>query len=112
MRSVLIACGCWFVVFPCLGDELEKERLRNWHQWRGPLADGIAPHGDPPVKWGVEEIVKWKVEIPGEGHATPIVWGDRVFVLAAVETDQRIDELAPPKMEPPGGYKTARPTSF
>jgi len=112
MRSVLFAFGCWFFAFPCLGDDFESERLKNWHQWRGPLADGIAPHGDPPVKWGAEENVQWKVEIPGEGHATPIVWGHRVFVLAAVGTDRQIDELAPPKTEPPGGYKTARPTSF
>ena len=112
MRNALFALNCCLVVTTCLGDEFDTARMNNWHQWRGPLADGIAPHGDPPVKWSEQENVKWKVEIPGEGHATPIVWGDQLFVLTAVETGRRVDELAPPKMEPPGGYLTKRPLNY
>jgi outer membrane protein assembly factor BamB len=62
--------------------------------------------------WSEERNVCWKTEIPGEGHATPIVWGDQVFVVAAVKTDRHVAELAPPKMEPPGGYKTVRPVNY
>lgn len=57
-----------------------------WPQWRGPLASGEAPHGDPPVEWSEETNVRWKVPIPGRGHASPIVWGDRIFLLTAVPT--------------------------
>ncbi len=68
-----------------------------WPQWRGPLATGVAPEGDPPVEWAADKNIKWKVEIPGKGSATPVVWGDRIFVLTAVPTDKR----APAKEQPP-----------
>ncbi len=56
----------------------------GWPQWRGPLATGAAPAGDPPSHWSETENVRWKVEIPGYGQASPIVWDDRVFVLTAI----------------------------
>jgi len=67
---------------------------QNWHQWRGPQANGVAPLGDPPVQWDENTNVKWKVEIPGQGASTPIVWGDQVFVLTAVETDKTGEKSA------------------
>jgi outer membrane protein assembly factor BamB len=57
---------------------------RNWHQWRGPHATGVSPTANPPLEWSETKNVRWKVEIPGRGSASPIVWGDRVFVLTAV----------------------------
>ncbi len=60
------------------------EWQRGWPQWRGPLACGVAPHGDPPTQWAEDRNVQWKVELKGQGHATPIVWGNRVFLLSAV----------------------------
>lgn len=56
----------------------------GWPQWRGPLGTGVAPAGDPPLSWSETENVRWKIGIPGHGHASPIVWGDRVYVLTAV----------------------------
>ena len=58
----------------------------GWPQWRGPLATGEAPAADPPVEWSETQNVRWKVAIPGDGSATPIVWGDHVFVSTAVPT--------------------------
>lgn len=60
------------------------EPLDAWPQWRGPLGTGVAPHGDPPMVWSEDENVRWKIEIPGSGHSTPIVWGDRIFLSTAV----------------------------
>jgi outer membrane protein assembly factor BamB len=62
---------------------------QNWPQWRGPEATGYAPYGDPPVRWGETENVKWKTEIPGKGHGSPIVWGDRVYLTTSVQTSQK-----------------------
>ena len=59
---------------------------RFWPQWRGPLGTGVAPHGTPPVEWSESTNVRWKVEIPGRGSSTPVIWGDRLFVLTAVPT--------------------------
>lgn len=56
----------------------------NWPQWRGPLANGIAPDANPPLEWNESKNVKWKVAIPGRGTSTPIIWGDRVFILTAI----------------------------
>jgi hypothetical protein len=57
---------------------------RFWPQWRGPYANGVSKHADPPLEWSETKNVRWKVEIPGRGSASPIVWGDRIFVLSAV----------------------------
>jgi outer membrane protein assembly factor BamB len=69
-------------------DDFEAQKLNNWHQWRGPLATGVAPKGSPPAEWSADKNIKWKVPIPGRGSASPIVWGDRIFILTAVETDR------------------------
>ncbi|MFC1608070.1 PQQ-binding-like beta-propeller repeat protein [Candidatus Latescibacterota bacterium] len=45
---------------------------------------GVAPHGDPPVQWDEKTNIRWKVPLNGVSHASPIVWGDRVFVLTVV----------------------------
>lgn len=61
----------------------------NWPQWRGPSENGAALYGTPPVEFSETKNVKWKTEIPGKGHATPIVWGDQIIVLTAVPTDRK-----------------------
>ncbi len=55
-----------------------------WGQWRGPLATGVSPDGNPPVEWSETKNVRWKVEVPGRGSGSPVVWGDRLFLLTAV----------------------------
>lgn len=58
----------------------------DWPAWRGPSADGVAPAGaNPPVKWDASTNVLWKTPLTGRGSASPVVWGDRVFVLTSVE---------------------------
>ena len=61
-----------------------SEAVRYWPQWRGPLGTGVAPHADPPVEWSEEKNIRWKIALPGSGHSAPVVWGDRVFLTAAV----------------------------
>src|SRR5687767_7989837 len=68
-----------------LGADTDK----YWPQWRGPLRTGVAPKSDPPTEWSESKNVKWKVEIPGKGSATPVVWADKIFVLTAIPTDKR-----------------------
>jgi outer membrane protein assembly factor BamB len=53
--------------------------------WRGPLGDGRSLENTVPVKWSATENIAWKTRIPGKGHSSPIVWGDRVFVTTALE---------------------------
>ena len=91
-------CGTrWLVLVILLytsawATEPEIDSEHYWPQWRGPLATGVAPHGNPPVKWDEETNIRWKVSLPGLGHATPVVWADRVFVLAAVPVNERLSD--------------------
>jgi len=57
----------------------------DWPQWRGPDYDGMA-RGDAPLHWSDTEHIKWKAEIPGRGHSSPVIWGDKIFVTTAVPT--------------------------
>jgi outer membrane protein assembly factor BamB len=69
-----------------------------WTQWRGPLANGVAPLADPPVEWSEKKNIRWKVELPGKGHSSPIVFGDRVYVMGAMpigEAQKPVHDSAP-----------------
>jgi outer membrane protein assembly factor BamB len=57
---------------------------RFWAQWRGPYANGVSKYADPPLEWSETKNVRWKVEIPGRGSSSPVVWGDRIFLLTAI----------------------------
>ena len=63
----------------------------NWAQWRGPYDNGVAPRGNPPLEWSETTNIKWKSEIPGIGHATPIIWEDQIILLSAIKTDQKVE---------------------
>jgi outer membrane protein assembly factor BamB len=89
-----------------------RGRLDNWPQWRGPLATGEAPRGDPPLQWDEKTNVRWKVPLPGKGSATPIVWGDQVFVLTAVDTGRQADPADVPKPDPRFEAKTKPPHTY
>jgi outer membrane protein assembly factor BamB len=76
---------------------------KNWPQWRGPHMTGAAMYGNPPVEWSETRNIKWKTEIPGKGHATPIIWNDQIIVLTAVETDKKADgNVSEPASQRPG----------
>jgi outer membrane protein assembly factor BamB len=62
----------------------DSAAARYWAQWRGPHATGASSTANPPTEWSETRNVRWKVEIPGRGSASPVVWGDRLFVLTAV----------------------------
>jgi outer membrane protein assembly factor BamB len=64
----------------------------DWPCWRGVKGDGIAV-GTAPTHWSATKNVLWKVEIPGQGHASPIVFGDRVFIATADEQQQTMKLL-------------------
>lgn len=57
----------------------------TWAQFRGPRGQGIARAAGQPLAWTETKNVLWKTELPGRGHSSPIVWGSRIFLTAAVE---------------------------
>lgn len=67
----------------------------EWYQWRGPTFDGrAAPNAKPPVSWSGTENVAWKLAIPGGGSGTPVVAGNDLFVVTAVDTGKKPDGSA------------------
>ena len=59
----------------------------HWAQWRGPDGLGIAKDAAVPLEWSATKNVVWSAEIPGRGHSSPVVWGDRIFLTTAIEGD-------------------------
>ena len=91
----------------------EPAATENWPAWRGPTANGVAPAGaNPPTTWDEKTNIKWKAPLTGRGSATPIVWGDQVFVLTSIETDRVAKDselpVPPVKIE----RKTVAPSKF
>src|SRR5438045_5559405 len=57
----------------------------EWSGWRGPRRDGTSLETGFPLRWSATEGVLWKVPIPGKGHSSPVVWGERLFVTTCIE---------------------------
>jgi outer membrane protein assembly factor BamB len=110
MLGLLVAfCGA----VPVLGAVPEHPSTDNWPSWRGPAANGVAPaDANPPLHWDKETHIQWMAELPGQGSATPVVWGDQVFVLTAIETDHQAKPDEMPKVDPRFETKTHPPTHF
>ena len=102
MRTMAVMFGAWLAcgVAWAAPEKVSDQAEHNWPAWRGPLANGVAPFADPPTQWDENTNIKWRVKIDGESTATPIVWGDQVFLIAAVKTDREI-ELPPPAADAP-----------
>lgn len=86
MLAVILAAG--------VGGQAE-----NWPQFRGPTGLGITAEKNLPITWSAESgnNVAWKAPLVGQGHASPIVWSDRLFVCTArwPETVRRREEVIP-----------------
>ncbi len=75
-----------------------------WPQWRGPFGNGMAK-GDAPTEWSDTKNVAWKTPIPGRGHSTPVIWGDRIFLTTAVPTGKTTGATAAaPQQGRRGGF--------
>ena len=60
----------------------------NWDRFRGPNGTGIADDKNIPTQFSATKNVRWKAEIPGVGHSSPVIWGDRLF-LESSSTDNK-----------------------
>ena len=61
----------------------------EWPGWRGPNGDGHSDEQNVPTRWSDTENIAWKVVIPGKGHSSPVIWGDKLFLTTALEQDQK-----------------------
>jgi len=63
-------------------------RSENWPMWRGPRGDGTSLETSAPIHWSGTNNIVWKQELPGEGHSSPIIWEDRLFLTSALKDSQ------------------------
>jgi outer membrane protein assembly factor BamB len=61
----------------------DLDAAKQWASWRGPLGTGAAPDSSPPAEWSEKKNIRWKTTLPGKGHSTPVIWGERIFLTAA-----------------------------
>lgn len=80
----------WFssLLFAAALCSLESGRADNWPNWRGPHGNGISSEKNVPADWGPEKNVAWKVALPGPAGATPVVWGDQIFLTSVNEAGE------------------------
>lgn len=71
-------------VTACAQSPVAAQSADSWPQWRGPDQTGVAADANPPTMWNETENVRWKTRLPGQGHSTPIIFADRIFVTAAI----------------------------
>ncbi|RKU23174.1 hypothetical protein C6503_03120 [Candidatus Poribacteria bacterium] len=102
MKRIAILTICIFALAAVAVIASQPEGFeKNWHHWRGPHATGTAIDANPPTTWSEDENIRWKVPIPGTGHATPIVWEDKIFIQTAIkgeapqEEEQKADDDNP-----------------
>jgi outer membrane protein assembly factor BamB len=80
----LVAWACVIAsvsAFPAFAEE--------WPGWRGPRGDGTSTEKAIPIRWSKTENIRWKVPVPGKGHSSPVVWGERIFVSTCLEKEEK-----------------------
>ncbi|MDQ3623379.1 MAG: PQQ-binding-like beta-propeller repeat protein [Verrucomicrobiota bacterium] len=93
-----LAAFVYLLALPSAGADAGSDYPRSWPQWRGPMATGVAPAANPPVHWSETENIRWKLPLPGKAHSSPVVFGDLIFLMAAVpfgESQEPIYDNAP-----------------
>ena len=86
MKRIAILTMCIFALAAVAAIASQPEGFeKNWHHWRGPHATGTAIDANPPTTWSETENIRWKVAIPGTGHAAPIIWENKIFIQTAVK---------------------------
>jgi outer membrane protein assembly factor BamB len=109
MKRVLVLIIFFFIFLNLAGADKTGEAEKYWPQWRGPYAAGVSLTGNPPVEWNETKNVKWKIELPGKGHATPIIWGDQIFIATAIETG-KVGKPAEKKEDQQQSHSWMQPT--
>ena len=86
MKRIVILTLCIFALAVIAASASQPVGFeKNWHHWRGPHATGVAVDANPPTTWSETENIRWKITIPGTGHAAPIIWEDKIFIQTAIE---------------------------
>jgi outer membrane protein assembly factor BamB len=107
----------------------EGDGAKYWPRWRGPSGQGIVEPGGYPDKWSDTENVLWKVDVPGAGNSSPIIWADRIFLTTAQDKGKKrsiiclnradgkllweatAPDANPEQIQPKNGYASGTPST-
>ena len=92
-------------------NQFEETKPNNWHHWRGPDANGVSTTAKPPVQWSPTNNIQWKMPVEGNGSSTPIIWGNKLFILTAINTGEVDPGLPKPEDQPKRMFGITHPNS-
>ena len=100
--GVLLVTSALTTAAPALGQDTagvgmvrpDGDGERYWSRWRGPSGQGIVEGTSYPDTWSDTTNVRWKTAVPGTGHSSPIVWGDRIFLTTSRNGGRRVSILS------------------
>jgi len=84
--------GPILTAFVCLSTTLPA-CAENWPGWRGPRGDGTSVETQLPLTWDAAtgENIRWSIEVPGDGHSSPVIWNERVFLTSCLpDSEERV----------------------
>jgi outer membrane protein assembly factor BamB len=89
----------------------EGEGAKYWPRWRGPSGQGHVAEASYTDRWSATSGVQWKVDVPGRGNSSPIVWGDRLFLTTARDNGRQLSMIAFSRADGRVLWETAIPQS-
>ncbi|HEX5271935.1 MAG TPA: PQQ-binding-like beta-propeller repeat protein, partial [Gemmataceae bacterium] len=96
MRFLAVRCGLlvtlalpWCAPPAGAGEPAKPSGAAVWDRFRGPNGTGTSDDKDVPLTFGPDENLIWKVELPGTGNSSPVVWGKRLFLQTADDDGKR-----------------------
>lgn len=82
MKKACLAAIVYLTLIPL-------SHAEDWPGWRGSRGDGTSAETNVPITWGKNNNIAWKAYIPGLGHSSPVIHGDRVFVTSCLFDHRR-----------------------
>ena len=73
---------------------VEGEGTKYWPRWRGPSGQGVVSNGGYPDSWSTSQNVKWRTPVAGQGHSSPIIWDQQIFITASQQSGRRVSILS------------------
>ncbi len=111
-RSTAVLLPCFLALATQLqAATFEELKSDNWHQWRGPEANGVSRTATPPIHWSEKKNIRWKVSVDGSGTSTPIIWTNKVFLLTAINTGKVDPSLPKPEDQPKRVFGITHPNT-
>ena len=89
----------------------DGEAAKYWPRWRGPSGQGHVSGTNYTDTWSTKEHIKWRAQVPGEGHSSPIVWGDNIFLTTSTDDGAKVSMLAFRRSDGTRLWQTVVPSS-